>query len=131
MCRNTRRHSDRDSLCTIHQKIRNTNRKHLRLFFCLVKVRSKVHNSFIQVRKEYLLCQFCKTSLRVTHRSSAVSLDRAKVSMSVHKNHSFFEFLRHYDQRFVDGTVSMRVVFTHRIPDDTRTFSIWFIIADT
>ena len=131
MCRDTCRHTDCDSFCTINQKIRHAHRKHKRFFLRLIKVRAKINDILIKVSQTYFLRELCKTCLCITHRSSSVSLNGSKVTVSVHKNLSLLKLLRHYYKRIVDGTVSMRMVFTHRISDNTCTLTIRLIITDT
>ena len=47
--------------------------------------------------------------------------------MSVYQTISHRPWLRHINKCSVNGTIAMRMIFTHRIADDTCTFSMWFI----
>jgi hypothetical protein len=47
--------------------------------------------------------------------------------MAVHQNMAHGPGLGHIYQRPVNGTVSMRMIFTHGITDDTGAFSVRFI----
>ena len=131
MCRDTCRHTDCDSFRTIDQKVRHTHRKHKRFLLRLIKVRTKINDILIQIGQTYFLREFRKARLCITHRSSSVSLNGSKVTVSVHKNLSLLKLLRHYYKRIIDGTVSMRMIFTHRISDDTCALTIRLIITDT
>ena len=131
MCRDTCRHTDCNSFRTIDQKVRHTHRKHKRFLLRLIKVWTKINNILIQIGQTYFLRELRKARLCITHRSSSVSLNGSKVTMPVNKNLSLLEVLRHYYKRIVDGTVSMRMIFTHRISDDTCTLTIRLIITDT
>jgi len=50
--------------------------------------------------------------------------------VTVHKRLPFFEILCHYDKSIVNGTVAVRMVFTHRIADDTRALSERLVVLD-
>ena len=130
MRRDTGRHTDRDPLCTVDQKIRHSRRKHKRFFFCLVKIRTEIHDILIQICQIHFLCKFRQACFGITHCGGAVPLDRAEVSMSVHKDHAFLKFLRHHDKRVINRAVAVRMIFTHRISDDTGTFPIRFVVSD-
>ena len=129
--RNRCSHTDRDTFCAVDENIRHLDRKYLRLLLGLIKVRYKVHDIFIEVCQICFLCDLMQSRLRITHRSGAVALDRSEIAMSVDERQTFLEILRHHNERIVDRTVSVRVIFTHRITDDTRTLSVRSVIADT
>ena len=57
--------------------------------------------------------------------------DIETVSMTIYQDHSFFEFLCHNNQRFIDRAVSMWMIFTHGITDNTRALSMWLIRSQT
>ena len=130
MCRDTRGHTDCDSLRTIDKEVRNSDRKHFRLFFCLVKIWHKIYNVFIKICQIRFLRDLGQTALRITHRRSAVPFYRPKIPVTVYQHHSLFKILRHNNQRLIDGTVTVWVIFTHRISDDTGTLSVWSVISD-
>ena len=47
--------------------------------------------------------------------------------MSVDQCFAFLKILSHYHKCFVDRTVTMGVIFTHGIADDTRTLTMGLI----
>ena len=126
MWRNVGRHTYRDSGGTVYQKIRITGRKYRRLFFCFIKVRSKVHGIFIDIRK-HLHGNFTQTRLSISHGSRAVSIHRTEVSMAVNQRITGGPVLCHINQGSIDRTVTVRMIFTHGITNDTCAFSVWFI----
>ena len=130
MRRDAGRHTYRDSFGTIHQDIRNFDWKNRRFFLRLIKVRHKVDNILVKIPKKNFLCQFLQAGFRITHGCSTISLDGAEISMSVHQSPALFEVLCHNDQSIVNGTVPVRMIFTHCISDNTGTFTIWAVIAD-
>ena len=126
MRRNVCRHTYRNARCTIHQKIWKSCRKYDRLFFCLIKVWCKIHRIFVDVRCK-LHGNFAQSSLCITHGRSTVTVHRTKVPVSVHKRVPCGPFLCHVHQCTINRAVPMRMIFTHRITDDTGTFSVRLI----
>ena len=47
--------------------------------------------------------------------------------MPVYERHSFLKDLGHDDQRLIDGTVSVGMIFTHRIADNTGRLSVGLV----
>ena len=121
--RNVGRHSDGDSLRTVHQQVRVAGRKDCRLFFRLVKVRDKVHRILVDVR-QHLHGDLGKSGFRITHGGSSVAVHASEVSVSVHQRITGGPFLCHVDQGTVNGAVSVGMIFTHGIADDTGAFSV-------
>ena len=68
-----------------------------------------------------------KPCFRITHGSSAVTIFRTKVAVSVHQRVAGRPVLRHIDQSSVNGGVSVRMVFTHGITNDTCAFPVWLV----
>ena len=124
------RHSDCDSLRPVYKEIRHTHGKNKRLLLCLIKVRSKVNDILVQICKTDFLCKFRKPCLRITHGSRPISFDGSEVSVPVHKDLPLLEILRHDNERLVDRAVAVRMVFTHRISDNTGAFPVRSVIAD-
>ena len=130
MGRDAGRHADRDALGPVYEQVRDPHRKYQRFFFRLVKVGAEIDHIFIQIRKAYFLRKLCQPGLRVTHGRGAVPLDRTEVSVAVHQDLPFLEILGHDNQRFIDRTVPVRMVFTHGVSHDTGAFPVRPVIAD-
>ena len=128
---NTGCHADRNTICTIYQNVRDAHRKYRWFFFRLIEVRNKVHYILIKITQKYILCQFFQSCLCITHGSCAVTLDWTEVTMSVYKCSAFFEILCHNNKCVINGTVTMWMIFTHGITDNTCTFTIRTVIADS
>ena len=124
--RNIGRHTDSDSLGAVDHEIRKTGRKHRRLLLRLVKVRRKIYRVFINICR-HLHGDLRQTCLRVTHGRCPVSVHGTEVAVSVHQRVSGRPFLGQINKSAVDGAVSVRVIFTHGIADDTGTFSVRLI----
>ena len=123
-------HTNRDSLRTVDKEIGDLDREHFRLFLVFIKVGDKVHHVLVQVREKRLLGDLFKPGFCISHRCGAVPFDVAEVAVSVDQRQFFFEILRHDDQSVVDRAVSVRVIFTHCIADDTRALSKGLVRAD-
>ena len=130
MGRNAGGHTDCNTVRSVHQKVRQTDRQDAGFLLRLIEIRNKIHHIFIQIRQEGLLGYFLKACLGVSHGGGAVALDGAKIAVSVHQGHALFKILGHDHQGIVDGAVAVGVVFTHGIADDTGAFSIRAVIAD-
>ena len=124
-------HAYGDTFGTINQQVRNLYRQYGRLFFRFIEVRNKVYHILVQICQESFLGHFLQSCLGITHGCGTISFNVAEVTMAVDQGHALFEILAHDYQCLIDGTVTVRVIFSHRIPNDTGTFSIWFIITDT
>ena len=129
--RNTGCHTDRNTVCSVYQQIRDSDRKYHRFLLCLVKVRHKIYYILIQIFEEDILCQFLQSGFCISHGRCTVALDGTEVSMSVNQCFAFLKILSHYHKCFVDRTVTMGVIFTHGVTYDTGTFSVWSVITDT
>ena len=126
MRRNIGCHTYRNTCSTVYQKVRKTCRKHNRLTLCFIKVRLKINRILVDVSK-HLHGYLAETCLCISHGSRTVTIHGTKVSMSVNQRISCGPFLSHIDQRTIDGAVTVRMIFTHGITDNTRTFSVWLV----
>ena len=124
-------HAYGDSLGAVDEEIGELHRQDGRLLLRLVEIRDEIHHVLVQIRQIGLLGHFLQPCLRVTHGSGAVSLNVAKVSVSVHKGQALLEILSHDHQGVINGTVPVRMVLTHGIAYDTGTFSVRPVVADT
>ena len=119
-------HTYGDTCCSVYQKIRKARRKYDRLFLRLIKVWHEIHGIFVDVRKHFH-GNLTETRLCVSHGSGSVAIDRTKVSMTVYKRISRRPVLCHIYECSVNRAVTVRVIFTHGITDDTGAFSMWLI----
>ena len=131
MWRNGSCHTDSDPFRTVDQKIWHLYRQNNRLFFGFIKIRHEIHNIFIQICQIGFLRHFLQTCLCISHGSGTIAFNGPKISMPVHKRQSLFEILCHDNQGIIDRRISMRMIFTHGISDNTRTLTIRFVISDS
>ena len=130
MRRRAGRHSDRNPLRPVNQKMGDLDRKNRGFSFGLVKIRDKIYDIFIQIGEKVFLCHLLQPGFGITHGCSAVSLYGAEIPVSVHKRECLFKLLCHHDERIIDGAVPMRVILTHGIAHDSRTFTIRLVITN-
>ena len=123
MRRNVRRHADGDTAGAVHQQMRETCRKHGRLLLRLIKVGNKVHGIFTDIRGHFH-GNFTQSRLGITHGRCAIAVHGTEVAVSIHQRVTGVEILCQLYQSVIDGTVAMRVIFTHGIADDTRALSV-------
>ena len=124
--RNVCCHTNGNSRSSIYQKIRKTGWKYRRFFFCLIKVWYEIYGIFIDICQK-LHRDFAEPCLCVSHGSSTVSIDRTKVSVAIYEWITGGPFLRHIYKGTINRAVTVRVIFTHGITDDTGTFSMWLV----
>ena len=123
MGRSAGRHSYRNSFRSVDQEVGDLDGEHLGFLLVLIEVGHKIHDIFIQIRKKSLFRDLLETRLSITHRRGAVALYVAEISVTVDQRDLFFEILCHDDQRVIDRTVAVGMIFTHRIADDSRALS--------
>ena len=128
--RDARHHTDRDTVGAIYEQVRDAHREHGRLFLGLIEVRSEIDDILVEIREKCFLCHLLQPGLGISHCRRPVSLNGAEVAVSVHERHTLFEFLCHHNECLVDGRIAVRMVFTHRIADDSRTFPVWPVVTD-
>ena len=121
--RNVGRHADRDAGGAVNKQIRVAAGKNRGLFLRLVKVGDKLDRVLLDVR-QHLHGNLRQTRLCVSHGRRAVTVDGAEISVAVHQRIAHGPGLGHIDQCAVNRTVAVRMIFTHRIADDTRTFTV-------
>ena len=126
MRRDICRHTDCDTGSSVYQKVWKLRRKNRRLRLGIVEVRHKINQAFFEIA-EHGHSGRRELRLGVSHRSRRIPVYRSEVSMSVNKRRIERIVLCHMHQRIVYRAVSVRMVFTHRITDDTGTFSVWRI----
>ncbi len=130
MGRNAGAHAYCNAVRTVDQKIWHPYRKHCRLSGISVIVGYEIH-SLIQILKIYILGEFLKPCLCITHCSGTVSFNGAEIAVTVHKRHSLLPYLTHDYQSLIDGRITVRMVFTHCIAYDTGRLLMRLVMGGT
>ena len=119
-------HSYGDARSTVNQQVGIAGGQDNRFFFRFIEVWLEVHRIFIDIR-QHLHGNFGEAGFRITHGRRAVPVFGTEVSVAVHQRITGIPFLCHIHQGAVNGTVSVRMIFTHRIAHDTGAFSMRLI----
>ena len=127
MCWDVGCHTHGNTCSSIDEEVRNTSWKHFWFFERAIEVIFKIDSILIKV-VHHGLADTVKPCLRVPHCGRTVTINRAKVSLSINKAVSHCPILSQSDESSIHRRVTMRVVFTEHITDDTRTFLIWLIV---
>ena len=119
---NGRRHTDGDTVRTVHEKVGVTRRKHDGLFTRVVEVRAEVHDAFVKVA-DHFVGDFGKPCFCVTISRRGVAVDRAEVAVSVDKRAADREVLSKPYESVVNRDVAVGVIFAENVADDKRALS--------
>ena len=117
------RHTNCDTAGTIHQQVGDTGRQHGRFFFVFVIVGNEINSVFFNIRQHFR-CDLGHTCFGITAGSCAVAINRAEVPMTVYQHITHGEILRHTHHSLINGGITVGVIFTHGIADDTCGFTI-------
>ena len=129
MRRNVGSHADRNTVGAVYQKMRKPGRQYHRLFSALVKVWHKVYGIFFNIG-QHMHGQLGHLCLGITVGSRAVTVNRTKVTVTVHSRITHREILRHTNQCVIDRRVAVRMVSTQHITDGRRTLFIRLVRRD-
>ncbi|GCM19095.1 hypothetical protein ExPCM16_00538 [Escherichia coli] len=70
---------------------------------------------------------FRQTDFRITHCRRRVAVDGTEVTLTVYQHVTQREWLRHTDDRVINRRVTMGMVFTDYVTNDTGRFFIGFV----
>ncbi len=130
MGRGTGRHAYSNAFGAVDEEIGDADRQDHRLLFRLVKVGAEVRDVLVEVCQKGLLGDLLQTGLGVTHGRRPVALDISEIPVAVDQGDPFFKFLGHHDQGVINRAVTVGVVFTHCIADDTGTLPVGSVRPD-
>ena len=123
------RHTYGDTVRAVDQEVRYSGWEYYRLLLLAVVVVHEIDGVLLDV-SDHLQRERRHPCFGVSRSSSPIAIDRAKVAVAVDKRIPRGEVLRHFDHGFVDGTVSVRMVLTHYLTDDTRRFLVRLVRCD-
>ena len=122
-----RRHTYSDSHRSITEMIWEFSRKHHRLFERSIKVISPVYRILLQICKHFF-CNLGQSRLGIPHRSCSITINRTKVSLPINERISERPWLRHTNHRFINRRITVRMVFSHHISDNSRRFFVLLVV---
>ncbi|SAD91571.1 Uncharacterised protein [Enterobacter cloacae] len=126
MRRNVGCHTDGDTGRTVHQQVWDLRWHDVRNFFRAVVVINEINRLFFQVSHQ-LMGNLRQTDFRITHCRGGVAVDRTKVTLTIYQHVTQREGLRHTDNGVVHREITMRMVFTDYVTNDTGRFFVGFI----
>ena len=68
-----------------------------------------------------------QTDFGVTHGGRWITVDRSEVTLSIHKGVTHGKILCQAHDGVIYGSITMGMVFTNHVTDDTRRLLIWLI----
>ncbi len=117
--RNIGGHADGNPGGAIHQQIGETRGQHQRLLLRAIVVGAKIDGFLVEVRHQ-LMRNARHADFGITHRSGVVAIHRAEVPLPIHQRVAQRKRLRHAHDGVVHSGVTMRVIFTDHVTNDTR-----------
>jgi len=123
---NIGRHTNRNTASTIDQKVRIASRKNFRLLLRTIVVLMEVDRIFVDIGK-LSVSNFFEATFGVTHRRSAVTVNRAKVTLPVNERQTHGEILRHTNKSIINRTITVWVILTHNVTNDAGGFTVGLV----
>ena len=123
--RNIGCHADGNPIGTIDQKIRDTGWQYYRFLQRTIIVWHKINGILVQI-PEHFHSQFGHTHFSITHSGRRVSVNGAKVTMPIYQQIAGRKILCHTYCGFIYGGITMRMILTKNIADNTSRLLIWF-----
>ncbi|MNI21319.1 hypothetical protein D3C73_748370 [compost metagenome] len=117
--RNIGGHAHGNTRTAVDQQVGQARRQQQRFLFATVVVGAEVHRFLVDVGQQFV-GDLRQADFGVTHRRGVVAVDGAEVALAVDKHIAHGEILRHADNGVINRLVTMGVVLTDNVPDDTR-----------
>ena len=114
----------------VDQQVRNLCGQDERLHHGSVIVRCKFYRLLIEIR-QHLSCDLCHSDLGISHGCRRISIYRTKVPLAVYNRVSHGKVLRKTYNGIIHGNISVRVVLTDDISDDSCRLLIRSVPGDT
>ena len=124
--RNIRRNADGDARRAVDQKVRKARRQKNGFFQRVVEVQRERHGVFVDIAQHFQ-CERTQARFGISHCGGGVAVDRAKVAVPVDEHHAHGKILCQTHERVVHGSVSVRVIFTEAVADDTRALAMGLV----
>ena len=122
------RHPHRDTGGAVHKQRRELGGKNPRFLQGVVVVGGEVDRFLVDVGKQ-LRRQAGHSDLGVPHCRRRVAVERAEVPLAINEDVAHGEVLRHTDNGVVDRLVTVWVVLTNDVADDTRALFVCLVPA--
>ena len=119
-------HTHGDTCGAINKQSGYTGRQNQWFVLLPVVVRSKIYSFLVQVSQQFM-CQLRHTDFCVTHGRRGITIDRTKVTLSIHQHVAHRERLCHANDGVIDGRITMRMVLTNDITHYAGRFFVSLI----
>ncbi len=123
-------HTYGDAVGAVHQQQRRLGRQDSRLLERFVEIRLEIDGILIQVGQDFF-GQLLEFGLGVSHGRHRVAVDGTEVALSVDKQVAQVPGLGQAGHRVVNAGVTVRVVFTEDVADDTGGLLHAAAVGDT
>ncbi len=124
--RNVGGHPYRDTGRAVNQQVRDFGRHDVRNAFGTVVVINEIDRLFLQIGHQ-LVGNFRHTDFRITHRRGGVAVYRAEVTLAINQHVTQRKRLRHTDDGVIHRRITVGMVFTDYVTNDTGRFFVGFI----
>src|SRR5690606_9782521 len=121
--RNVGGHADGNTGGTVDQQVRHPRRHDFRNLFGAVVVRHIVDSFLVEIG-EQVMGDLRHAHFGVSHRRGAVAIDGTEVALAVDQHVTQRERLRHAHDGVVHRGITVRVIFTDHVTDDTGRFLV-------
>jgi len=125
--RDVGRHSDRDSIRSVDQKIRNARGQNCGLRVGVVVGWLEVDCIFVDIGVE-IFRHASEAALRVSHGRGRIVIDRAEISLTIDQGIAQRKWLRHANQSVIQSGVAMGMVFSHGLADNSGALHVPAIV---
>ena len=115
---NTGSHPHSNARCTVHEHVGYCSRKHHRFIKRIIKIAYKIHCIPVKLIED-IHRNRSQAGLGITHRSGRVAIHAAKVPLTIHQHITHAEILRQARHGFVNCLVSMRMVFSQHLTNNS------------
>ena len=121
-------HTHGNTRGSVDQEVGDAGRHHGGLLEGVIEVVGHIHGVLLQVI-HHGLAHEREAGLGVTHGGSTVTIHRTEVTLSIDQRAAHVPLLGHSHQGTVHGTVTVGMILTQYLSDDTGTFLIGFVVG--
>ena len=123
---NVCRHTDSNTTSAIDQHVRIARRQNRRFLIFTIIVILEINSVFFDVSQQRIR-RLGHPHLGIAHGCGFITVHGSKVTLPVEQWQRHRKILCHTYQGVINRAVAMRVVFTHRVTNGTRGFSVRFV----
>ena len=116
-------HTHGDSGSSVNEQIRDGSRHDNRLGTIFIVRRLVVDGIFFKIR-HHRRAHVSEAGLGITHGGGSIPFDRAEVTLTVDQGFTHRPWLGHIHEGGINGTIAVRMIFTHRLTHDTGTLEV-------